>query len=100
MAGTFTCDGKIGRPALRALIEMEPLGRPDWSRIGGQFAALLHKGARTFLFTDYFAAFQLFHDAGLRLFSTLFLSAVSALPRLSFDPAKRLRIRVHLGFVG
>jgi asparagine synthase (glutamine-hydrolysing) len=82
VAGSFVCDGKMGRPALEALLDME---RPDWSRLGGQFAALVHRRGRTRLFTDFFAAFQLFHDAEMRLFSTSFLSAVHALPRLSFD---------------
>jgi asparagine synthase (glutamine-hydrolysing) len=65
---------------------MDRLERPDWSRLGGQFVALVHRGGRTFLFSDYFAAFQLFHDTEMRLFSTSFLSAVEALPRVSFDP--------------
>ena len=60
--------------------------KPDWSRIGGHFAALIHKAGRTFLLTDFFAAFQLFHDAEMRLFSTSLLSAANALERLSFLP--------------
>ena len=82
VAGTLTCDGKMGRPALEALLGMA--GEIDWSRIGGQFAALVRKGGRTRVFTDYFASFQLFHDAELRLFSTSLLSAARALPRLTF----------------
>jgi len=83
VAGTLTCDGRMGRPALEALLAME---RPDWSRLGGQFVAVVHRAGRTLLFTDYFAAFQLFHDAGRRFFSTSLLAAARALPRLSFDP--------------
>jgi hypothetical protein len=82
VAGTLTCDGKMGRPALEALLAMEG---PDWSRLGGQFVALVHRAGRMRLFTDYFGAFQLFHDAEMRLFSTSLLSAAHALPRLSFD---------------
>jgi hypothetical protein len=83
VAGTFTCDGKMGVEALDALLAMDS---PDWSRIGGQFVALVHRNGRTRLFTDYFAAFQLFHDPQMRLFSTSLLSAAHALPSLSFDP--------------
>jgi len=83
VAGTLTCDGRMGAKALAALLAMDA---PDWNRLGGQFVALVHRGGRTRLFTDYFGAFQLFHDAGMRLFSTSLLSAAEALPRLSFDP--------------
>jgi asparagine synthase (glutamine-hydrolysing) len=86
VAGTFTCDGMMGRPALEALLAMTSLPTLDWSRLGGQFIALVHKQGRTFLFTDYFGAFQLFHDNELRFFSTSFLSAAKALPSLRFDP--------------
>lgn len=84
IAGTLTCDGKIGEAALQALLDMPNLERPDWSRIGGQFIALVHKAGRSFLFTDYFGAFQLFHDSRSRLFSTSLLAAADSLPRLSF----------------
>jgi hypothetical protein len=83
VAGTFTCDGKMGAGALEALLAMDA---PDWSRIGGQFVALVHRAGVTRLFTDYFGAFQLFHDDEMRLFSTSLLSAAHALPRLSFAP--------------
>jgi asparagine synthase (glutamine-hydrolysing) len=82
VAGTLTCDGKMGEPALRALLTM---AEPDWSRLGGQFVALVRRAGRNLLFTDYFAAFQLFHDHDMRFFSTSLLAAASALPRLSFD---------------
>lgn len=83
VAGTLTCDGKMGRPALEALLAMEA---PDWDRLGGQFVALVRRAGRTLLFTDYFGAFQLFHDADMRFFSTSLLAAANALPRLGFDP--------------
>src|SRR3954468_4347937 len=85
VAGTLTCDGRMGRPALEALLAMEGLEAPDWSSLGGQFVALVHRAGRTLLVTDYFAAFQLFHDAGMRIFSTSLLAAANALPRLGFD---------------
>ncbi|QAY76527.1 hypothetical protein [Sphingosinicella sp. BN140058] len=84
VAGTLVCDGKLGRGALEALLTMD-LPRIDWSRIGGQFVALVRRGGRTFLFTDFFAAFQLFRDSEARIFSTSFLAAAEALPRLHFD---------------
>lgn len=86
VAGTPSWDGRIGRPALEALLRSAALPRPDWSRLGGQFVALVRKEGRSFLVTDFFSAFQLFHDPEMRLFSTSLLAAASALPRLSFDP--------------
>lgn len=85
VAGTPVVDGKFGRPALEALLTMDPLAL-DWERIGGQFVALVRRGGRSFLFGDYFSAFQLFRDDRDRLFSTSFLAATEALPKLSFDP--------------
>lgn len=85
VAGTLTINGKMGREALAALLTMDPLAL-DWTRIGGQFAALVRRGGRTFVFGDYFSAFQLFGDTGGRIFSTSLLAATAALPRLSFDP--------------
>jgi asparagine synthase (glutamine-hydrolysing) len=86
VAGTLTYDGAMGRPALEALLRTIALPDPDWSRIGGQFAAFVHKGGRSFLLTDYFAAFQLHHDEEMRFFSTSLLAAAGALPKLHFDP--------------
>lgn len=86
VAGTLTCDGLMGRPALAALRDMADLAAPDWGRLGGHFAAFVRRGGRNFLFTDYFGAFPLYHDEGGRLFSTSLLAAAAALPRLSFDP--------------
>ncbi|HEX8621913.1 MAG TPA: hypothetical protein VF718_08060, partial [Allosphingosinicella sp.] len=86
VAGTLTYDGLMGRPALEALLRTAELPSLDWSRLGGQFAALVRQGGRTFLLTDHFAMFQLFHDGEMTIFSTSLLSAVGALPRVSFDP--------------
>lgn len=85
VAGTPVIDGKFGHAALESLLAMDPLAL-DWNRIGGQFVVLVRRGGRTFLFGDYFSAFQLFHDTGDRLFSTSLLAAAQAMPRLSFDP--------------
>lgn len=86
VAGTLTVDGQMGAAALAALLDGAGYPEPDWSRIGGQFVAAIHRAGRTVLFTDYFAAFQLFRDTGDRLFSTSMLAAAAALRRLSFDP--------------
>lgn len=86
VAGTPVCDGRIGRPALAALLRDMELPKPDRDRLGGQFVALVRRGGRAFLVGDAFAVFQLFHDADMRLFSTSLLAAAQALPRLSFDP--------------
>ncbi len=86
VAGTLVVDGLMGRAALEALLDHATPPGLDWSRIGGQFVALLRKGGRTFLFTDYFAAFQLFHDTERRVFSTSLLATAKSLPRLAFDP--------------
>jgi asparagine synthase (glutamine-hydrolysing) len=85
VAGTLAVDGRLGREALAALATMDPLAL-DWRRIAGQFVALVRRERRTFLFGDYFSAFQLFGDVGERVFSTSLLAATAALPRLSFDP--------------
>ncbi|ODP38059.1 asparagine synthase C-terminal domain-containing protein [Sphingomonas turrisvirgatae] len=84
-AGTLAVDGRLGREALAALAGMDPLAL-DWTRIAGQFVALVRRDGRTFLFGDYFSAFQLFGDTQDRVFSTSLLAATQALPRLSFDP--------------
>src|SRR5690349_17735794 len=47
VAGTLTCDGKMGVEALRALLGMADLPKPDWSRLGGQFVALVRRAGRT-----------------------------------------------------
>jgi asparagine synthase (glutamine-hydrolysing) len=85
LAGTLTYDGRMGKPALEALLRTVTLPAPDWSRLGGHFVALVRRDRRTFVLTDYFGAFQLFHDPDMRLFSTSLLAAANALPRLTFD---------------
>lgn len=86
VAGTLTYDGLMGRPALEALLGSATLPAPDWDRLGGHFVALVRRAGRSFVLTDYFAAFQMFHDTGMRLFSSSLLAAANALPQLHFDP--------------
>lgn len=85
VAGSITVDGRTGRPALQALLRMMDDRRPDWSRLGGQFACLVRRRGRSFLFSDWFASYQVFHDADGCVLSTAFLAAVEALPRVRFD---------------
>jgi hypothetical protein len=85
VAGTLTYDDLMGRPALEAMLRNVSLPEPDWSRLGGQFVALVRRQGRIFLLTDHFAMFQLFHDASMSIFSTSLLAAVDALPSVSFD---------------
>lgn len=85
VAGTITVDGRMGRAALDALRTMALLPAPDWTRIGGHFAAVVRSGGRTVLLTDFFAAYQVFGDADARVFSTSLLAAARTLPAVRFD---------------
>lgn len=85
VAGTMVVDGKLGRPALEALLDDFELPFTDWSRLSGHFALLVHKAGRTALLTDFFGAFQLFHDAGFDVVSTSFLATAGSLPRLGWS---------------
>jgi asparagine synthase (glutamine-hydrolysing) len=100
VAGTMTWDDHMGRPALEALLRTAALPEPDWSRLGGQFVALVRRQGRTFLLTDHFAMFQLFHDAGMSLFSTSLLAAVDALPSVSFDPQGVYELAFNVAPIG
>ena len=85
VAGTLVFDGRIGKPALATLLRETRLPKLDWSRVGGEFVAVVRQGGRAFLFGDFFAAFQLFHDQEQRFFSTSLLAALQVLPRVRFD---------------
>jgi asparagine synthase (glutamine-hydrolysing) len=100
VAGTLTWDELMGRPALEALLRELTLPEPDWSRLGGQFVALVRRQGRCFLLTDHFAMFQLFHDPDMSLFSTSLLAAVGALPRVSFDPQGVYELAFNVAAIG
>lgn len=85
VAGTLTIDGRSGRAALEFLLTAVTERGPDWSRFGGHFAALVHRGGRTFLFCDRLSLFQLYRDERRTLFSTSLLAAAESLPCLHFD---------------
>ncbi len=84
-AGTLAYRGRLGAEALSALLEAFDGPFNDWRSIDGQFALLVHKAGRTWALTDYFGAFQFFHDADCRTLSTSFLATAQACPRLSLS---------------
>ncbi len=86
VAGTTVVADRMGTPALERLLAAARLPLLDRTELGGQFVALVRRGGRVFLFTDPLGAFQLYRDADARVFSTSFLAAVHALPRVTFDP--------------
>lgn len=86
VAGTLAVDGRFGAAALAALPGAVTERGPDWSRLAGEFAALVRRDGRIFLFTDFFGAFPLYHDAERQVFSTSLLALVEALPRVAFAP--------------
>ncbi|MEA3064021.1 MAG: hypothetical protein QOJ27_456 [Sphingomonadales bacterium] len=100
VAGTLTYDDLMGRPALEALLRTVSLPEPDWTRLGGQFVGLVRRQGRTFLLTDHFALFQLFHDSGMTLFSTSLLAAVESLPRVSLDPQSVFELAINVAPIG
>ncbi|WP_174292097.1 hypothetical protein [Sphingomonas bacterium] len=81
VAGTMTVGGGMGLAALQDLLARS--GPPDFHReeLGGQFAAIVQRAGRSFLFGDWFGAFPVYHDAGRRIFSTSLLAALAAMPR-------------------
>lgn len=85
VAGNITVDGLTGSQALERLLDMR-LPEVDWSRVDGQFVALIRQRDRMFVVTDYFAAFQVFHDTGFSVISTSLLAAIGTLPSVSFSP--------------
>lgn len=99
-AGTLAYDGLTGPAALRKLLAEADPPRLDWSRLAGQFALLLHRAGRTFIATDFFAAFQLYHDADHSLFSTSFLTAATVLPRVTFDPQGLYEYAIQAAVLG
>lgn len=98
--GTLAYHGLTGPEALRKLLTEARPPHFDWSRLAGQFALVLHRGGRTWVATDFFAAFQLYHDADRTLFTTSFLSAALTLPRVTFDPQGLYEYAVQAAVLG
>ncbi len=82
VAGTLVYDGTMGTVALDALLADFTFPFSDWTRLSGQFALLICKEGRLFALTDYFGAFQLFHDPEDATLSTSFLATAEAQPRV------------------
>jgi asparagine synthase (glutamine-hydrolysing) len=99
-AGTLSYDGLTGPAALRKLLAEAKPPQLDWSKLAGQFALVLHRGGTTFIATDFFAAFQLYHDADFSLFSTSFLTAATVLPRVTFDPQGLYEYAIQASVLG
>lgn len=99
-AGTLAYDGLTGPAALRKLLAEADPPHFDWSRLAGQFALVLHRGGRTFVATDFFAAFQLYHNAERTVFTTSFLTAATVLPRVTFDPQGLYEYAVQAAVLG
>ena len=85
IAGTFHWKGQCGAKALAAALAAITFPFTQWDEAGGQFVALVHKGGRSLIFTDYFAAFQLFIGQDARLFSTSFLATCASAERLHLE---------------
>lgn len=86
VAGTFVYDGRLGTAALTALLDDFELPFTAWEKTGGHFALLVRKAGRTALLTDFFGAFQLFHDRRFEVASTSFLATAKSVPRLRWAP--------------
>lgn len=86
VAGTLAYDGLIGAPALARLLDEFRFPFTDWDRLAGEFILLVHRAGESFLITDFFAAFHLYHDDADTLFSTSFLAAAACFERVDFDP--------------
>jgi len=81
-AGTLVYDDLLGRAALSRLLADFTFPFTDWHRLTGQFALIVHKNRRAYALTDYFGAFQLFHDPAYDTLSTSFLATVEAQSRV------------------
>ncbi len=80
VAGTLTYRDRTGTEALAALLADFTVPFTDWDALTGHFALVVRKAGRTALLTDYFGAFQLFHDPDFDVVTTSFLAAARSLP--------------------
>lgn len=84
VAGTIAAGGVVDQPALEHLLDHFALPFTRWTHASGQFAALVFKDGRLGVLTDYFGAFQLFHDPDFQTITTSFLALAEAQPRLNW----------------
>ena len=85
VAGTLAYDGRLGTPALHALLDDATIPRSDRSKTSGHFGLILRKFGRTLVCTDSFGAFQVFHDTDLSVITTSFLAAAASVERLHWN---------------
>ncbi len=86
VAGTLVYGGQVGRTALEALLDDFRFPFAGWDRLAGHFALLVRKNGQTALLTDFFGAFQIFHDRRFDVVSTSFLATVGSLPHVRWNP--------------
>ena len=92
----LTFERRIGRPALEALLRHLPCG-PGWSRVGGQFVALVRRRDKLLLTT--ISQCSALTRADMNLFSTSLLAAVGAFPGSRSIP-RALRARLNVTPIG
>ena len=85
VAGSLTYKGRMGTAALEKLLTDFAFPWTDWNALGGQFALAVCKGGTLYALTDFFGAFQLFHDPACDVVSTGFLATAQAQQRLEWD---------------
>ncbi len=86
IAGTLFYRGETGEKALTHLLADHKAPFDRWSDVMGHFAALIYKGGKLFVFTDWAAAFHVYQNADRSVVSTSFLSTARSLDKLSFNP--------------
>ena len=84
VAGTMVAGGEVGRPALGHMLDHWDLPFSGWTQASGQFAAIVFKNGRLGVLTDFFGAFQVFHDPGCQTITTSFLALAESQPRLNW----------------
>lgn len=85
VAGTLFYKGQAGEPALKALLADFTVPFDRWRDCIGQFGLLVRKNGRFYVTTDYFGAFQVFHDANRDVVATTMMSVVATFPKVSFS---------------
>jgi len=79
-AGTLFYRGRMGREALRNLYDDFLAGDEDFANTGGQYAILLFRDGRLWVFNDFNGNYAVFHALNHTVVSTSFLAAVKCCP--------------------
>ena len=85
VAGTLAYDGKLGKAALDRLLDNADGPFTCGDSTTGHFGLVLRKNGRTFVATDFFGAFQIFHDTEHSVISTSFLATAASVERLNWQ---------------